>query len=107
MWSSQSENSNSRYKYIPAKPFYWAQSDEFLLLSRPSSQGDEMKISFSVSQLVMCGLGLGPKPRLGLGLEGPTAWVMVRPSPSRQGGLGLGSAQGWAAAFWGVPATFV
>jgi len=48
------------------------------------------RIIYNILQLVMCRLGLGPKPRLGLSLEGPTAWVMVRPSQSCQGGLSLG-----------------
>ena len=37
--------------------------------------------------LVMCGLGLARKPRLGPSLRGPTAWVEVRPSQSCQKGL--------------------
>jgi hypothetical protein len=56
-------------------------------------------VTFDVNHLVMCRLGLGSKPRLGPGLEGLTALVRVRPSLSRQGGLGLGSAYGWATAF--------
>jgi hypothetical protein len=57
-------------------------------IKKTPSSGSSRILGSSLSLVVMCGLGLARKLRLGPSLEGPTAHSMFRPSPSCQGGLG-------------------